>query len=66
LTELIKKLSQIPQIEDLCLTTNGSLLTEHAEDLKKAGLKRLTVSLDTLDSRIFKVMSGEKGRSKSA
>ncbi len=61
LPDLIKKLSHIPEIEDLCLTTNGSHLIEHAKDLKKAGLKRLTVSLDTMDSRIFKVMSGEKG-----
>ena len=61
LFKLVKQLSKISEIEDLALTTNGSLLASHAEDLKKAGLKRLTVSLDTLDSRIFKHMSGQKG-----
>ena len=61
LPELVSQLSQISAIEDLALTTNGSLLVTHANDLKKAGLKRLTVSLDTLDSRIFKHMSGQKG-----
>ena len=61
LPQLIFQLSQISGIEDLALTTNASLLAAHANDLKKAGLKRLTVSLDTLDSRIFKHMSGQKG-----
>lgn len=61
LTELIKTLSVIPGIDDLALTTNGSLLAVHAAELKAAGLKRLTVSLDTLDSRLFREMSGGKG-----
>jgi cyclic pyranopterin phosphate synthase len=58
LTELVKRLSSDPQIEDLALTTNGSLLKKYAVDLKQAGLNRLTVSLDTLDSRVFKQMGG--------
>ncbi|MBP9855043.1 MAG: GTP 3',8-cyclase MoaA [Candidatus Omnitrophica bacterium] len=58
ITDLIRSLSQIPGIEDLALTTNGSKLQEHAVSLKQAGLNRLTVSLDTLDSRIFKQMNG--------
>ena len=61
LNDLIEGLNKIPGIEDLALTTNGSLLSKYAHELKKAGLKRLTVSLDSLDSRIFKAMSGEKG-----
>ncbi len=60
--DLIEELAQIKEIEDLALTTNGSLLGKYADDLKAAGLQRLTVSLDTLDSRIFKQMSGGKGR----
>lgn len=59
--DLIEELTQIEDIEDLAITTNGALLTKYAVDLKAAGLKRLTVSLDTLDSRIFKAMSGGKG-----
>ncbi len=60
LTELIHELSQIPEIEDLSLTTNGSLLKEFAHSLKNAGLNRLTVSLDTLDEKIFQAMNGRK------
>jgi len=42
---------------DLTLTTNGSLLAKQAQRLKDAGLKRVTVSLDSLDDRLFKVMN---------
>jgi cyclic pyranopterin phosphate synthase len=42
---------------DLTLTTNGSLLKEKAHDLKNAGLKRVTVSLDSLDDAVFRAMN---------
>jgi len=42
---------------DLTLTTNGSLLKQKARDLKNAGLKRVTVSLDSLDDTVFKAMN---------
>jgi len=61
LDTLIRQLSAIPGVEDLALTTNGSMLVQWAERLKTAGLHRLTVSLDTLDESIFHQMSGEKG-----
>ncbi|MCA9406920.1 MAG: GTP 3',8-cyclase MoaA, partial [Candidatus Omnitrophica bacterium] len=61
LPELIKELSQISDIEDLALTTNGMLLKEFAAQLKQAGLKRLNLSLDTLDSRVFHLMNGHRG-----
>jgi GTP 3',8-cyclase len=48
LPSLVRKLSATPGIEDLALTTNGVLLSEQAPYLFAAGLKRLTVSLDTL------------------
>jgi len=51
---LIEELSQIPGISDICLTTNGSLLTAaRAKSLKAAGLTRVTISLDALDERRF-------------
>jgi cyclic pyranopterin phosphate synthase len=56
LAELVRLLSQIPDI-DLTLTTNGSLLTEQAPALAAAGLKRVTVSLDSLDDTVFKCMN---------
>lgn len=58
---LITKLYRIPEINDLTLTTNGALLLQHAKPLKQAGLKRLTVSLDSLDPHVFEKMSGGKG-----
>ena len=42
---------------DLTLTTNGSLLKQKARDLKNAGLKRVTVSLDSLDDAVFRSMN---------
>jgi cyclic pyranopterin phosphate synthase len=45
---LVKLLAARPALEDLALTTNGVLLARHAAELRAAGLKRLTVSLDTL------------------
>ncbi len=55
---LIKRLSKIPGIEDLSLTTNGYLLLEKAEILKEAGLKRLNISLDTLNPEKFRKITG--------
>src|SRR5512134_2026236 len=53
---LVGMLAQIPDL-DLTLTTNGSLLTKQARALKDAGLKRVTVSLDSLDDQVFKAMN---------
>ena len=50
--QLIELLAAIPGIE-LTLTTNGSLLSQRAQSLKAAGLRRVTVSLDALDDAIF-------------
>lgn len=52
LPRLIKLLS-LSGLKDLSLTTNGTLLAKHAGELKEAGLRRLNVSIDTLDSRKF-------------
>lgn len=62
--ELIRDLSEIKASHanvDLALTTNGSLLFPYAKILHAAGLHRLTVSLDTLDEKIFKTLSGNRG-----
>jgi len=58
LADLVGDLCGIPGIEDIALTTNGVLLGRHAVDLFANGLKRVTVSLDTLDPEVFKRMSG--------
>ncbi len=61
LPELVRQLAQIPQLEDLALTTNGVLLPRLAQALKNAGLMRLTVSLDTLDATTYRHLSGGRG-----
>ena len=55
---LIAQLASIDGLEDLALTTNGFLLAKKAQQLKDAGLKRVTVSLHTLDDQIFGHMNG--------
>ncbi|MFG0262649.1 MAG: GTP 3',8-cyclase MoaA, partial [Novipirellula sp. JB048] len=54
LERFVAMLSSIPGLNDLSLTTNGILLREQAEKLRAAGLKRLNISLDTLDREVFK------------
>jgi cyclic pyranopterin phosphate synthase len=58
LADLVGDLTMIPGIEDIALTTNGVLLGQHAVDLHANGLRRVTVSLDTLDPEVFTRMSG--------
>jgi cyclic pyranopterin phosphate synthase len=61
LSELIGDLTALPGVEDVALTTNGILLGRYSAELKAAGLKRITVSLDSLDPAIFARMSGGFG-----
>ena len=58
---LIARLAAIEGIEDLALTTNGSLLAARAQALRAAGLRRLTISLDALDPVLFRALSGGRG-----
>jgi len=53
LAVLIRRLSSIPGIEDLALTTNGVLLPQLAAPLYEAGLRRINVHLDTIDRARF-------------
>ena len=54
LASLVARLSAIPGILDLALTTNAVLLEQHAESLYEAGLRRLNIHLDTLDREKFR------------
>ena len=59
--ELVAMLNAVEGVEDLAMTTNAYLLPAKIDAIKAAGLKRLTISLDSLDDDVFRVMNG--GRS---
>ena len=61
LPDLVSRLAAVPGIDDLALTTNGSLLAGQAGALRAAGLHRLTISLDSLDPDGFRALSGGRG-----
>jgi len=57
---LVAQLATIDDIDDLAMTTNAYLLPQKAAALKEAGLKRVTVSLDSLDDAVFRRMNGDR------
>lgn len=57
IVELVAMLSRIEGIQDLAMTTNGTLLPRHAAALKAAGLHRLNVSLDAIDPSSYRLLS---------
>jgi len=59
LPELVRLLRGIEGIQDIALTTNGLILPAMAPDLKRAGLDRVTISLDSLDDGTFGRMNGK-------
>ncbi|HEY5781393.1 MAG TPA: GTP 3',8-cyclase MoaA [Lysobacter sp.] len=61
LPDLVRRLAAIDGLDDIALTTNGSLLAPQARALREAGLGRITVSLDALDPQRFREMSGGRG-----
>lgn len=60
LHDLIRQLSRLDPNLDIAITTNASLLARWAKPLKEAGLRRVTVSLDSLDPAIFHKMNGQR------
>jgi cyclic pyranopterin phosphate synthase len=55
--DLVASIARVAGVEDLTLTTNGSLLERKAAGLAAAGLKRVTVSLDSMDDTVFMAMN---------
>jgi GTP 3',8-cyclase len=55
--QLVARLIAVPGIEDVAMTTNGALLAAKAEALRAAGLRRVTISLDSLDDAVFRAMN---------
>ncbi|MDZ5471339.1 GTP 3',8-cyclase MoaA [Bacillus sp. 31A1R] len=58
LQDLIRMINEIDGLDDIAMTTNGSLLPKYAEELKEAGLKRVSISLDSLSDEIFGKING--------
>jgi cyclic pyranopterin phosphate synthase len=56
--DIVKEISSIPQIDDISMTTNGIKLAGIAKDLKKAGLHRLSISMDSLQEKKFRSITG--------
>jgi GTP 3',8-cyclase len=61
---LVEKLAAIPDLEDLALTTNAYYLPEKAGELARAGLGRVTVSLDSLRAAKFSLLTGRAALAK--
>jgi GTP 3',8-cyclase len=60
--DLVKAIASLAQTQDLSMTTNGFLLAPMAQNLYDAGLRRINISLDSLDPHIFDQIIGNHGR----
>jgi GTP 3',8-cyclase len=61
---LVRAIASFPETKDLSMTTNGFLLAPIAQSLYDAGLRRINISLDSLDPDIFDQIIGNRGRSR--
>ena len=57
IVSLCREMAAIPGLRELCLTTNGTLLPDLAPSLKEAGVKRLNISLDTLNAEKYRYIT---------
>ncbi len=62
--EIVQSIAALPQTQDLAMTTNALLLADVAQDLYDAGLRRINISLDSLDPAVFDQIIGNRGRSR--
>jgi len=58
ITKLVEHIAMNPQVQDLSLTTNGTRLSAMAADLRRAGIQRVNISLDTLDADKYRYITG--------
>jgi cyclic pyranopterin phosphate synthase len=56
--EIVKRIASVPNVEEVSMTTNGVFLAEKAAGLAKAGLQRVNISLDSLDSQTYNRITG--------
>ena len=64
LVDLVRDITQLDETEDLALTTNAFLLENLAQPLYDAGLRRINISLDSLNPETFDQIIGNRGRSR--
>jgi cyclic pyranopterin phosphate synthase len=64
LSRLVRMLCAIPGLRDVGITTNGILLADHAQELYEAGLRRINISLDTLNPERFRELTRREGLEK--
>ncbi len=62
--DLVRDIAALPQTQDLAMTTNAYLLANKAQDLYDAGLRRINISLDSLNPETFDKIIGNRGRSR--
>ncbi|MFB2923799.1 MULTISPECIES: GTP 3',8-cyclase MoaA [Aerosakkonema] len=62
--ELVRAIASFPETQDISMTTNGFLLAGMAQDLYDAGLRRINISLDSLNPDTFDKIVGNRGRSR--
>jgi len=62
--EIVTDIAHLPQTQDLAMTTNAFLLAKKAEALWQAGLRRINISLDSLDPETFQAIIGGRGKSR--
>jgi GTP 3',8-cyclase len=62
--ELVQAIATFPETQDLAITTNAFLLADMAQDLYDAGLRRVNISLDSLEPETFDRIIGKRGRSR--
>lgn len=62
--DIVRAIASLPQTQDLSMTTNAFRLSEMAQDLYDAGLRRINISLDSLDPETFDKIIGNRGRSR--
>ena len=64
LVDIVSQIAALPQTQDLSLTTNGFLLVNLAQELYDAGLRRINISLDSLNPQTFEFIIGNRGRNR--
>ncbi len=61
---LVQQIAALPETQDLSMTTNGFLLADLAQGLYDAGLRRINISLDSLEPEVFNRIIGNRGRTR--